>query len=119
MNHLGNILSTVSDRKTCQPKQSLGLMMNEDLPNNAGRVRHNEVKAVIVLHSVVEEICVRHNEVKADGLNMPARTFGLEDYLFGFNGKETQNELMRDDNAQDFGARMYDARVIDGGGWNM
>jgi len=52
--------------------------MHEDLPNNAGRVRHNEVKAVLVRNYQVEAIFVRHNEVEADGMNMPGRSFSVE-----------------------------------------
>jgi len=47
----------------------------------------------------------------AFGMSMPGRTFSVEDYRYGFNGKENQDELLGEDNAQDFGARMYDARV--------
>jgi RHS repeat-associated protein len=44
-------------------------------------------------------------------MSMPGRTFSVENYRYGYNGKENQDELLGDDNAQDFGARMYDARL--------
>jgi RHS repeat-associated protein len=79
--------------------------MHEDLPNNPGVVHHYTAEILSV------------QEQYAFGMNMPGRSFSVEEYRYGFNGKETQNELMGDDNAQDFGARMYDARV--GRWWGM
>lgn len=42
---------------------------------------------------------------------MPGRSFGAEDYRFGFNGKENDNETYGTGNALDFGSRIYDPRV--------
>jgi RHS repeat-associated protein len=56
-------------------------------------------------------------EQYAFGMNMPGRSFSVEEYRYGFNGKENQDELMANNNSQDFGARMYDARV--GRWWGM
>ena len=89
--------------------------MHEDLPNNAGYVHHYTAEIL----SVQEQYLARHNAVKegAFGMNMPGRSFSVEDYRYGFNGKENQDELMANNNSQDFGARMYDARV--GRCWGM
>jgi RHS repeat-associated protein len=95
VNHLGNILSTISDRK----------LMHEDLPNNPGVVHHYTAEILSV------------QEQYAFGMNMPGRSFSVEEYRYGFNGKENQDELMADNSSQDFGARMYDARV--GRWWGM
>jgi RHS repeat-associated protein len=95
VNHLGNIISTISDRK----------LMHEDLPNNPG-----------VVHHYTAEILSVHEQY-AYGMNMPGRSFSVEEYRYGFNGKENQDELMADNSSQDFGARMYDARV--GRWWGM
>lgn len=35
----------------------------------------------------------------------------VKEYRFGFNGKESDNEIYGDKNAYDFGARMYDSRI--------
>jgi hypothetical protein len=51
VNHLGNILSTISDRK----------LMHEDLPNNAGYIHHYTAEIL----SVQEQYLVRNNEVEA------------------------------------------------------
>jgi RHS repeat-associated protein len=95
VNHLGNIISTISDRK----------LMHEDLPNNPGVVHHYTAEIL----SVQEQF--------AFGMNMPGRSFSVEEYRYGFNGKENQDELMANNSSQDFGARMYDARV--GRWWGM
>jgi hypothetical protein len=95
VNHLGNILSTISDRK----------LMHEDLPNNPG-----------VVHHYTAEI-LSTTEQYAFGMEMPGRSFSVEQYRYGFNGKENQDELMANNNSQDFGARMYDGRV--GRWWGM
>jgi RHS repeat-associated protein len=87
-NHLGNVISTVSDRK----------LMVQDA-QNIGYVHHYTPEILSI------------GEQYAFGMSMPSRTFSVEDYRYGFNGKENQDELLGDDNAQDFGARMYDARV--------
>jgi RHS repeat-associated protein len=79
--------------------------MPEDLPNNPG-----------VVHHCTAEI-LSTTEQYAFGMEMPGRSFSVEDYRYGFNGKENQDELMANNNSQDFGARMYDARV--GRWWGM
>jgi RHS repeat-associated protein len=87
-NHLGNVISTISDRK----------LMVED-QQNIGFVHHYKPEILSI------------GEQYAFGMSMPGRTFSVEDYRYGFNGKENQDELLGEDNSQDFGARMYDGRV--------
>jgi RHS repeat-associated protein len=80
-------------------------MMHEDLPNNPGVVHHYTAEILSV------------QEQYAYGMNMPGRSFSVEEYRYGFNGKENQDELMANNSSQDFGARMYDVRV--GRWWGM
>ncbi len=87
-NHLGNVITTISDRK----------LMVEDA-QNIGFVHHYKPEILSI------------GEQYAYGMSMPGRSFSVEDYRYGYNGKENQDELLGEDNAQDFGARMYDARV--------
>lgn len=87
-NHLGNVVTTISDRK----------LMVEDAAN-PGYVHHYTPEILSI------------GEQYAFGMRMPGRTYNVENYRYGFNGKENQDELLGEDNAQDFGARMYDARV--------
>jgi RHS repeat-associated protein len=47
----------------------------------------------------------------AFGLNMPGRTFQSEEYRYGFNGKEKDDEMKGSGNLYDFGARLYDPRL--------
>ena len=39
------------------------------------------------------------------------RRHSNDDYRYGFNGKESDNELKGKGNSYDFGARMYDPRT--------
>jgi|GEM_PF-2875201 len=53
-----------------------------------------------------------HQDYYAFGQTMPGRTWvGGDDYRYGFNGKESDNEVQGGDNSYDFGARMYDPRI--------
>jgi RHS repeat-associated protein len=44
-------------------------------------------------------------------MTVPNRHDPGNNYRYGFNGKEKDNEVKGDDNSYDFGARMYDPRV--------
>jgi RHS repeat-associated protein len=46
---------------------------------------------------------------------MPGRTDAIEDYRYGFNGKEREDEIFGSGNSYDFGDRNYDPRI---GRWN-
>ncbi len=45
------------------------------------------------------------------GMPMPGRSFTSENYRFGFNGMEKDDEIKGVGNSLDYGARMYDARL--------
>jgi RHS repeat-associated protein len=45
------------------------------------------------------------------GMLMPGRNFSSEDYRFGFNDKENDNEVYGTSNFQNYGMRMYDPRL--------
>ncbi len=46
------------------------------------------------------------------GMAMPGRTFtGSDDYRYGFNDMEGDDEVKGHGNSYDFGARIYDPRV--------
>jgi len=45
------------------------------------------------------------------GMEMPGRIASSEDYRYGFNGKEKDDEVKGSGNSLDFGARMYDSRL--------
>ncbi len=42
---------------------------------------------------------------------MPERSFSYENYRWGFNGEETDNDVKGAGNSLDFGARIYDSRL--------
>jgi|GEM_PF-2196532 len=45
------------------------------------------------------------------GMVMPGRSFSSENYRFGFNGMEKDDEVKGGGNSLDFGARIYDPRL--------
>jgi RHS repeat-associated protein len=42
---------------------------------------------------------------------MPGRTYSVEDYRYGFNGKAEDNDISGEENTYDFGDRLYNARI--------
>ncbi len=87
-NHLGNVLATINDTW---------------LPDNT-TYPGNKVKAPVVLTWQV---------YYPFGMTMPGRNFNLNTnvYRYGFNGKESDDEVKGEGNSYDFGARIYDSRL--------
>ncbi|PUZ21863.1 hypothetical protein DCC81_25085 [Chitinophaga parva] len=86
-NHLGNVMSTVSDRK-------LGV------DDGGGNIAYYNVDVV------------NSDDYYPFGSLMPGRTYSPRDkYRYGFNGEEDDNEVKGDGNQQDYGMRIYDSRV--------
>lgn len=48
------------------------------------------------------------------GFGMPGRKRNSGDYTYGFNGIENDHEIEGNGNSVDFGARIYDPRLVDG-----
>jgi RHS repeat-associated protein len=85
-NHLGNVLTTVSDRK---------------VPTFSGSIVDYYTADVI-----------NTNDYYAFGQLMPGRGYSAGDYRYGFNGKEKDSEMTNvDGSSLDFGLRMYDPRL--------
>jgi len=86
-NHLGNVLTTVSDRK---------------IPHTSDNITIDYYTSDIT----------SAQDYYAGGMLMPGRNFSSNSYRFGFNGKLKDNEITGVDGASyDFGARIYDSRV--------
>ncbi|UUC47428.1 thrombospondin type 3 repeat-containing protein [Flavobacterium cerinum] len=83
-NHLGNVLSVVTDRK---------------LLGRYGR-------GVLLIPDVIA-----YNDYYPFGMLVPNRHESTEDYRYGFNGKEDDDELKGEGNSYDYGFRIYDARI--------
>ncbi|WP_123955310.1 RHS repeat-associated core domain-containing protein [Flavobacterium cheongpyeongense] len=79
-NHLGNVLSVISDR-------------------------------TLFANSTFIADVQSYSDYYPFGMLVPSRHGKSEDYRYGFNGKENDNELKGEGNSYDFGARMYDPRV--------
>ncbi|WP_089912088.1 RHS repeat-associated core domain-containing protein [Chitinophaga rupis] len=85
-NHLGNVLVTVADSKKA---------MSVD----GNTVEHYEAKVTSA------------QDYYPFGMLQPGRNWNIENYRYGFNGKENDNEVKGEGNSLDFGARVYDPRV--------
>jgi RHS repeat-associated protein len=86
-NHLGNVLSTISDKK---------IGVND---GNGG-----------IDHYIAEVLS--QNDYYPFGMQMPGRKYAANgSYRYGFNGKENDNEVKGEGNQQDYGMRIYDPRL--------
>lgn len=85
-NHLGNVLATVSDKKTGVSSDSTTV-------------------------SYFQSDVVSAQEYYPYGMRMPGRGTNSDKYRYGFNGKENDNEIKGEGNSLDFGARVYDPRI--------
>jgi RHS repeat-associated protein len=85
-NHLGNVLSVVSDN----------IWVNGTGGNTLGSFSPDILAA---------------NDYYAFGAIMPGRSFNTDSYRFGFNGQEKDDEVKGSGNSYDFGARMHDPRL--------
>jgi RHS repeat-associated protein len=87
-NHLGNVLTTISDKKS-------GLDTNSD--------------------STVDYYgpdVMTANDYYPFGMGMPERNYASTTiYRYGFNGYENDNEIKGQGNSLDFGSRVYDPRL--------
>jgi RHS repeat-associated protein len=87
-NHLGNVLVTISDKKV-------------------GNDNNNDTIVNFYTADVVSS-----NDYYPFGMVMPGRLFtGTTLYRYGFNGKESDNEIKGTGNEIDYGARVYDPRL--------
>lgn len=80
-NHLGNVLAVVSDKR---------------ILNSSGTYEADVVSA---------------QDYYAFGMIQPGRSFSSDNYRYGFNGKENDNEVKGEGNSVDFGERIYDPRI--------
>src|SRR5690606_31099394 len=85
-NHLGNVLSVVSDRK---------LPVDDGL----GTVAYYQPDVV------------SYSDYYPFGMQMPNRNGSTDDYRYGFNGKEMDNEVLGNGNQYDYGFRIYNPRI--------
>jgi RHS repeat-associated protein len=84
-NHLGNVLSVISDIKY-------------PIEDN-GYVDYFEAHLVSI------------SDYSPFGVQLDERTVSSSSYRYGFNGMEKDDEIKGEGNSYDFGARMYDSRV--------
>jgi RHS repeat-associated protein len=87
INHLGNVLVTVSDKKK----------------------GHNAGNGIIDFY--IADV-ISADDYYPGGMIMPGRKFSASSlYRYGFNGKENDNDVKGEGNQQDYGMRIYDPRL--------
>ncbi|HEY0067708.1 MAG TPA: RHS repeat-associated core domain-containing protein, partial [Flavisolibacter sp.] len=85
-NHLGNVVSIISDKKIGH--------------DSSGTVNY-----------YVAEV-LSQNDYYPFGMMMPGRKYSAGNgYRYGFNGKENDNEVKGEGSQQDYGMRIYDPRL--------
>ncbi|MCK5776618.1 MAG: RHS repeat-associated core domain-containing protein, partial [Bacteroidales bacterium] len=84
-NHLGNVLSVVSDRRIAQVTDGVIGYYTADI--------------------------VSATDYYPFGMAMNGRSFSSNSYNYGFGGHEKDDELKGEGNSYDMGARIYDTRV--------
>ncbi|WMJ74878.1 RHS repeat-associated core domain-containing protein [Cytophagaceae bacterium ABcell3] len=87
--HLGNVQVVVADMR----------MMTEVQTGSGTAVWEDRVAIV------------SSSEYYPFGMMMPGRNYNSQDYKYGFNGMEKDDELKGNGNSYDFGARIYDPRI--------
>jgi len=95
VNHLGNVLTTVSDKK---------IMLSSNATNNSGT--RNEYANIVSYQPEVTSI----TDFFPFGLEEPGRNFHLTDdtlFRYGFNNKEDDNDIEGTGLWQDYGSRIY------------
>ena len=122
-NHLGNVLTTISDKKI--PIDNNGLIDHyvaditsvsdsakcyfETYPYKVQNL-HWLIPNLKSLEFVGNELLRIHNRCYYPfGSPMDGRTFGS--FRYGFNGKENDNEVKGAGSQQDYGMRIYDTRM--------
>jgi RHS repeat-associated protein len=90
-NHLGNVMSVVTDRKTVQ------ISLIGPVGGNGTVFYQPDVLSA--------------TDYYPGGSIMPGRSFSSNSYRYGFNGMEKDDEVKGSGNSYDFGARIYDSRL--------
>ncbi|HEU4609518.1 MAG TPA: RHS repeat-associated core domain-containing protein, partial [Chitinophagaceae bacterium] len=85
-NHLGNVLSSISDKKI-------------GVSSNSSTVDYYAAEVL------------SQNDYYPFGMTMPGRSYNNGNYRYGFNGKEKLDEIKGVGNSLDFGARIQDPRL--------
>ena len=85
-NHLGNVLTVVTDRKI-------------PVEGNTGQVAHYEAQVV------------KATDYYPFGMEMGGRSFSADLYRYGFNGKEGDREGWGGQLVQDYGFRLYNPAI--------
>lgn len=97
-NHLGNVLAVITDRKHGKAVSGTAIQWFD---------------ADVVATQQYYPFGMLMPGINSADLGRYSRQYSLDgnDYRYGFNGKEGDDEVKGDDNQQDYGMRIYDPRV--------
>lgn len=98
-NHLGNVLTVVSDRK---------IQVDDGTYSSTGVQTSGSADGTV---DYFNPDILNASDYYAFGSPMPGRQFNSNSYRYGFNGKENDNEVKGNGNQQDYGLRIYDPRI--------
>ncbi|MDB5202650.1 MAG: hypothetical protein JWQ27_2059 [Ferruginibacter sp.] len=101
-NHLGNVLVTLSDKKNG---------VDDGTYDETTGVKTNSTPDGIIDYYVGDVITA--NDYYPFGMGMVGRKYAApaSKYRYGFNGKESDNEVKGEGNHIDYGERLYDPRL--------
>jgi RHS repeat-associated protein len=107
-NHLGNVLVTISDKKSWYCHDPLE-QVPCTLPGNPPATCECATSPLAVYN---RPDVVTANDYYPFGMLQPGRKYNAGSlYRYGFNGKENDNDVKGEGNQQDYGMRIYDPRV--------
>jgi len=112
---LGNVLAVVSDRKIeVDERYAFAQGGGYKYENGAYHLDAAGSFAQLsaadgIISSYVAEV-ISATDYYAFGAPMPGRTYQANEYRFGFNGQEKDDETYGDGNIYDYGFRVYDPR---------
>jgi RHS repeat-associated protein len=103
VNHLGNVLVTVSDKKNA---------IDDGTYTVSGQGVYTKVNSTPdgKIDYYIADI-KSAQDFYPFGFKMPGRKFSATSYRYGFNGKEESDEVYDDGNIYDYGFRIYNPRI--------
>lgn len=109
-NHLGNVMAVISDRKRPSFATIEEITGGLGLPGIFGNVTSSITNLLYVFQAYIPEI-VSTTEYYPFGSTMPGRNFSSNEYRYGFNGMEKDDEIKGSGNSYTTEFRGYDPRL--------
>lgn len=100
VNHLGNVLQVVTDRKLAQDNGEFDIET----------YTYTSATPDGIIDFFTSDV-VSQSDYYPFGMMLPGRNSSEDEYRYGFNGMEMDDEVSGEGNSYDFGARFYNPRV--------